>query len=87
VNVPEFKRVALKYAGENEIGGALHIVTDDGNLDDSHVEWCITYAVSQDDYYGAALALLLMQMTRTQRGKVSKEWYDWHDEWNAESRL
>jgi len=87
LTVPDFKRVAIKYAGQNELGGSLHVLTDDGNLADSVVEFCLTHALSDGDYYGAALALLLAQMTTTQRGKVSKQWYEWHREWNAGSRL
>lgn len=77
ITVPEFRRVAEQYAKEHPVGGSLHIVTDDGNLEDDNVRFCLEYALKDGDYYGACLALLLLHMTKTQRGKVSREWYRW----------
>jgi hypothetical protein len=73
--VSEFVAVSAAYANEHPTGGALHIVVDDGNLEDSSVEFCYGFALEEDDGYGAALALLLSRMTRSQRGRVANRWY------------
>lgn len=77
LTVDEFARVARQYAIDNPTGGGLHIVVDDQNLADSNVEFCIDFALERGDHYGAALALLMLHMTRTQRGRISQRWYDW----------
>lgn len=54
----------------NEAGGSLHIVTDDGNVKDAHVMYCIDCAVQRGDQEGEAIGRLLLQMTKTQRLKA-----------------
>lgn len=55
---------------DNGVGGSLHIVLDDGNLETGNVQFCLEWARKNDDMDGEALALLLLDMTVTQRGKV-----------------
>lgn len=45
-----------------EMGGSLHIVLDDLNCDDHHVQWCSGYAGGLGDTCGSELAGLLKQM-------------------------
>lgn len=52
------------------VGGALHIVLEDGNVDNADVDFCIQYAREQGDAEGERLALILRQMSRTQRTKL-----------------
>jgi hypothetical protein len=52
--------------------GSLHVVLDDGNLEDSHVRFCLDWAREEGDAEGADLAALLLQMSRTQRGKIGR---------------
>lgn len=52
--------------------GSLHIVLDDGNHEDHMVAWCIGSAEDRGDFEGAALARILLRMSRTQRGRLSK---------------
>lgn len=83
-------RTYQKVAG-NEVGGSLHIVLGDGNVRDGDVEFCYRWAMRDPevynsaiirfqpdppDYLGAALALVLMTMSRTQRSKVVKRLHD-----------
>lgn len=51
-------------------GGSLHIVLEDQNLRDSDVRFCLWWAVEHGDLPGFMLALLLLQMSQTQREKV-----------------
>lgn len=72
--VDQFMDVARSYIEANPIGGALHIVVDDGNLEDSSVAFCIDFALKEGDGYGAALALLMLHMSKTQRGRIATRW-------------
>jgi hypothetical protein len=71
--VPEVQPlVAAFYAlPENGAGGSLHVVLDDGNVADGHVEGCIEYAEKRGDAIGAALGRLLMLCSKTQREKLN----------------
>lgn len=59
----------------NEVGGVYHIVLDDGNIENHHVEWCLEEAEKQNDTLAIKLGELLMKMSRTQRSKLSKLFY------------
>jgi hypothetical protein len=51
----------------NGAGGNLHIVLDDGNVERSHVEFCLERATAEGDEAGVVLARLLLAASRTQR--------------------
>lgn len=51
----------------NGAWGRLHVVLDDGNVDNKHVEFCVGSALEIDDKDGAELARTLLQMSRGQR--------------------
>jgi len=71
--VPDVLPIAKAYLAKpgNAVGGSLHIVLDDGNVQDSHVDFCIDCARQRGDEDGVLLATLLRQMSRTQRLKIS----------------
>lgn len=60
----------------NGVGGSLHIVLEDQNVDDSHVEFCRKWAAERGDTEGVALAETLLRMTKTQRLKLAGSWYE-----------
>ena len=63
--------VRAYYAKPNNgVGGSLHIVLEDGNIETSHIEFCMEYARENNDPDGVVLAKLLMKMSRTQRRKL-----------------
>lgn len=66
---------AYRNLPENGVGGSLHIVLDDGNIRDSDLRFCLDYALTKGDTEGAALARLLLGMTKTQRKKVHALFY------------
>jgi hypothetical protein len=70
--VPEVRALASAYyrMPGNSVGGCLHVVLDDGNLEDGSVASCRDYAAKCDDAAGVELAEKLLQMTVTQRKKV-----------------
>lgn len=56
----------------NEAGGPLHIYTDDGNDDIDSMRWCARCAREEGDHLGEGIALLLADMSRTQRRKLAR---------------
>lgn len=58
----------------NEVGGVLHIVLDDGNIEDQHIEYCLSEAIAKNDMIAVSLAKLLLKMTYTQRKKIYMNW-------------
>lgn len=55
---------------ENGAGGSLHIVLDDGNIDDEHVRFCIAWAEEHGDIAGVELAHLLLRASRRTRERL-----------------
>lgn len=51
-------------------GCCLHIVLDDGNIEDDHVRFCVDWAVKHDHPKCAELARVLLRMSKTQRKKL-----------------
>lgn len=63
-------------------GGLLHIVTDDGNLEDSHIQWCLERCEVETEREEAGLGKLicneLLKLTMEQRRLVYEP--DWRVE-------
>lgn len=66
---------AYKEKSGNAVGGSLHIVLDDGNISDDNIKYCLHWAEKQNDPDGVELARLLLQMSKTQRKKISERFY------------
>lgn len=59
------------YGREGGGGGCcLHILTEDGNVENSHVHFCLERAREQNHADCIAAAEMLLKMTKTQRTKV-----------------
>ena len=54
----------------NGVGGSLHIVLDDGNIDDDSVKYCLGCAKKRGDIDGVKIAETLLLMSKTQRKKI-----------------
>ena len=59
-----------KYYLDHPTGGSLHIVLDDGNIEDDDVEFSINHARGENDHLGELIGLLMLQLSKTQRLKV-----------------
>lgn len=72
--VPEVVEMARRYYAKagNEVGGNLHVVLDDGNLDDGCCGSARARAFAAGDFDGFKLADALCAMTRTQRRRVCR---------------
>lgn len=60
---------------ENCVGGSLHIVLEDDNLENGHIEYCIEYAKKEGDLEGAKLGEMLLQLTKSQRRRLVTKYY------------
>jgi hypothetical protein len=67
---PELLQRFYNYYEENPAWGALHIVLDDGNISDIDIEFCIDYAIKNNDLEGEELGKLLLTLSQTQRLKL-----------------
>ena len=54
----------------NGAGGSLHIVLDDGNVQDSSIIFCLDICKKNNDEKGIKLCNLLLRMSKTQRRKL-----------------
>lgn len=69
----ETLELANKIYEINNVGGLLHIVLDDGNLKNNHIESCIEYIKLSDDNnkdHYLKCANNILKMSQTQRLKL-----------------
>ncbi len=71
--VPEVLPLIQEYyrKPENCVGGNLHIVLEDSNVENSHIKYCLEQAKTAGDKDGVRIAELLFQMSKTQRRKLA----------------
>lgn len=71
--VPEVLPLVRAYyaKGGCGAGGNLHVVLDDGNVEDCFVESCLDRCRESRDADGEQLASLLLKMSKTQRRKLA----------------
>lgn len=53
-------------------GCCLHILIDDGNIENAHAQFCLDEARRQEHADCTAAAELLLKMTKTQRRKAAR---------------
>ena len=72
--VPEVLPLVRAYYQKpgNIVGGNLHMVLDDANVEDQHVSFCLEIAKERNDDDGVRIAELLLRMSKTQRYKVAR---------------
>lgn len=66
----ELVALVKEYYKTNPAGGSLHIVLDDGNLEDNNISFCMGYAAAEEDEAGVQLAILLKNMPLSVRQKL-----------------
>lgn len=71
IQVPDVIERFKAYWLDNPAWGSLHIVLDDFNVHDHHVEHCIQYAIEKGDEEGEELGKILLQMSKSQRLKIA----------------
>jgi uncharacterized protein (TIGR02996 family) len=75
--IPEYLDRFVAYLNAHGAWGSLHIVLDDGNVEDDHVRWCIQYAAEHGDEEGRQLGEVLLRMSRTRLPRVAWGRSDW----------
>jgi len=73
--VPEVAPLVKQLYRTRAAGCCLHIVLDDGNVEDGSVKYCINYAKEQGHNDCDVLANILLSMSKTQRKKLGKVCY------------
>lgn len=62
-----------KYREENFTG--LHIVIDDGNVDDRDIKYCLENAEKSDDFWSMSISKLLLEFSPKERDQIiSSPW-------------
>lgn len=69
--IPEHLDEFTAYYRQYPMWGSLHVVLDDGNVEDDSVQFCIDYARKESDAEGERLGKILLTMTRGQRRRLS----------------
>jgi hypothetical protein len=70
IKIPDVVERFQKYFDKNPTWGKLHIVLDDNNVEDRHIQFCIDSALDSNDLEAVELGLILLNMTKTQRLKL-----------------
>jgi hypothetical protein len=71
----KFMELVHHYYEQEPCGGQLHIVLDDGNLEDTHISWCAGLANGVQDHEASDLANLMEFMSMEQRQRVYENVY------------
>lgn len=73
ITVPDVIDRFKEYHLLNPVWGSLHIVLEDFNVEDSHVQHCIEWAEKEGDTEGVALGKILLQLSKSQRYKIARQ--------------
>lgn len=68
-----YRKVSKCSRGSGGVGGHLHIVLDDGNVEDGSVQFCVNEATKDRCETCCQLALKLLTMSPTQRRRLYRE--------------
>ena len=74
----KFMVIVAHYYKQEPTGGQLHIVLDDGNLEETHIAWCAGLAHGVQDHEAADIANLMRFMNMEQKELVYNN--TWGDE-------
>lgn len=66
------------YSKYNSVGGELHIVLDDGNVEDSHINWCLNNSIvkisdEEEKKVYTECAELLLKLSYSSRKRLVNE--------------
>ncbi len=70
--VPEALPLVRQIYARHCAGCCLHIVTDDGNVEQHHADFCVEWAKKEQHPDCLVAAEMLALMTETQRRKIYK---------------
>ena len=70
------KEILLKQINQflslegNEVGGNLHIVLDDGNLEDNDIAFCLVRCAINNDFLGYTICANLLHISYEEREEI-----------------
>lgn len=72
------KLINIIYNNYSNIGGALHIVLDDSNIEDSNIQWCLNNSIAEilnteEKNIYTECAKLLLQLSYSSRKRLLME--------------
>jgi hypothetical protein len=72
----QLSKLIQEYYVDNCVGGTLHIVLDDGNVEGSHIHWCIENSIKEhNDNRALVIAEALLELTEDERQDMyEKDW-------------
>lgn len=77
ITLPEILPLVREYYARpgNESGGNFHVVLDDGNIERTHIFWCLRRAHEKRDWPGQMLGLKLLRLSVSQRKRLVRSRY------------
>jgi hypothetical protein len=73
--IPEIEPFVRDLYRRSCVGCCLHIVLDDGNIEDGNVKFCVEYAREMGHAECEKLASMMLLMSKTQRKKLGARAY------------
>lgn len=64
------QHMLLRYGERNMGWGNLHVVLEDGNLEDENIKYCLQSALDDLDGDGAVIANWLLKLSEEERSRV-----------------
>tara|TARA_R100000951_G_C2649244_1_gene183791 strand:+ start:1667 stop:1981 length:315 start_codon:yes stop_codon:yes gene_type:complete len=58
------------------VGGSLHIVLDDSNYEQEHIEYCLEYAKGENDIIGIDIANKCLEFTESELELIVERGYE-----------
>jgi hypothetical protein len=62
---------AYRMIDGNYVGGVVHIVVDDGNVEQAHADWCLDQARANGDPADVDIATLITDLSDAQRRELA----------------
>lgn len=72
ISTSDFDALFAAYHEDHSTWGSLHLVLEDGNLGDDHMQFCIQYAAENGDAIGCVLGRMLAKMSVEERDALSR---------------
>ena len=74
----ELCELIQEYYLDNSSGGTLHIVLDDGNLEEHHIQWCLDNSIKDGkDERAKVIAEKLLKATPAKRLRLYEDHWEY----------
>ncbi len=77
MKISEIMPMIREYHDNHLSFGTLHVVLEDENIKDKHINFCFQESLREGDQDGMLLSLLLLDMNKKQRREIIRKiWND-----------